>query len=150
MKRSCAREIAMRMCFVLSNGTGNVEEQLERFFEPEYYASLQAEDAVFSEYPDERQKDYISRLVRGIALHNAELDGYIAKYATKWKFDRISRTALAVIKTAMYEILYMPEVPTGTAINEAVELAKKYEEPATIPFINGVLGGFARNEAVDA
>ena len=48
--------------------------------------------------------------------------------------------------TTMYEVLYMPDVPDSAAINEAVELAKKYEEPETVPFINGVLGSFSRHE----
>ncbi|NLT13810.1 MAG: transcription antitermination protein NusB, partial [Clostridiales bacterium] len=66
--------------------------------------------------------------------------------AVGWKFGRISRTAVAILKTAMFEILYMPDVPDKAAINEAVELAKRYEEPPTIPFINGILGSFSRNE----
>ena len=56
----------------------------------------------------------------------------------------------AYLKTAMYEVMYMAdEVPTGAAVNEAVELAKKYEEPETVPFINGILGSFSREEAAD-
>ena len=51
-----------------------------------------------------------------------------------------------IMKTAMYEILYMPDIPDSAAINEAVELAKKYEEDETVPFVNGVLGSFLRNE----
>jgi transcription antitermination factor NusB len=96
--------------------------------------------------PDEAQKEYITRLVRGVGDHSAELDGYIAKYARGWSFSRISRTAVAIMKTAMYEILYMPDIPDSAAINEAVELAKKYEEDETVPFVNGVLGSFLRNE----
>ena len=149
MTRTNAREIAVRICFMLSAENEPAPELLERFFDEAYYETLAAEDEVFSQYPDEKQKDYICRLISGIGEHNAELDGYIEKYATGWKFARISRTALAVLKTAMFEIMYMPEVPDKAAINEAVELAKKYEEPETVPFINGVLGSFARNEAIE-
>jgi len=78
--------------------------------------------------------------------HGAELDGYIDKYAVGWKFGRISRTAAAIMKTAMFEALYMPDVPDSAAINEAVELAKQYEPPETVSFINGVLGSFIRAE----
>ena len=53
------------------------------------------------------------------------------------------------MKTAMFEILYMPDIPNKVSINEAVELAKAYEEPETIPFVNGVLGSFVRGEAVE-
>ena len=47
----------------------------------------------------------------------------------------------------MFEILYVPEVPRKAAVNEAIELAKKYEEPETVPFVNGVLGAFVKGEA---
>ena len=82
----------------------------------------------------------------GVAEHAAELDGYIAKYAKNWKFSRIPLVASAIMRVAMYEILYMQDIPNGAAINEAVEIAKKYETPETVKFINGILGSFAREE----
>ncbi len=109
---------------------------------------LANEDDSLGTYPDEKQRDYISELVNGISEHSAELDGYISKYAKGWKFGRISRTALAVMKTAMYEIMYMPDIPTGVAVNEAVEIAKHYDGPETVSFVNGVLGSFVREEMV--
>ena len=81
-----------------------------------------------------------------MAEHAAELDGYIEKYARGWRFERISLVASAIMRVAMYEILYMPDIPAGVAINEAVEIAKKYEEPETVRFLNGILGSFAREE----
>lgn len=148
MTRTAAREIAVRLCFGVTENPKDPEELLGQMFDREYYETLKGEDEVFASYPDELQMDYISRIVRGIAEHSAELDGYIEKYAVGWKFGRISRTAVAILKTAMFEIIYMPDVPNKAAINEAVELAKKYEEPSTVPFINGVLGSFSRNEVV--
>jgi len=148
MTRTAAREIAVRLCFGVTENPKEPEELLGQVFDREYYETLKGEDEVFASYPDELQMDYISRIVRGIAEHSAELDGYIEKYAVGWKFGRISRTAVAILKTAMFEIIYMPDVPVKAAINEAVELAKKYEEPSTVPFINGVLGSFSRNEVV--
>ena len=146
MTRTAARELAVRLCFGLSENPVDPDQLLEQMFDPDYYMTLASEDEVFSAYPDAKQMDYIARLIRGISLHSAELDGYIEKYAVGWKFARISHTALAILKTAMFEYLYMPDVPQSAAINEAVELAKKYEEPETVPFINGVLGSFARGE----
>ncbi len=146
MTRTTAREIAVRLCFGLSENPQDPNRVLGDVFDEEYYALLGGEDEAFAEYPDKVQLDYISRIIRGVAEHSAELDGYIEKYAVGWKFGRISRTAVAILKTAMYEILYLPDVPDKAAINEAVELAKRYEEPSTVPFINGVLGSFTRNE----
>lgn len=147
MTRTAAREIAVRLCYGLSENPRESNEVLDEFFDSEYYESLVQEDELYSDRPDEKQEAYIKRLISGIAMHGAELDGYIEKYTVGWKFSRISRTAIAVIKTAMFEILYMTdEVPVRAAVNEAVELAKKYEEPETVPFVNGVLGSFVKGE----
>ena len=88
-------------------------------------------------------------MVRGVDDHGPELDGYIAKYAKGWNFARIPLVASAIMRVAMYEVLYMPDIPNGAAINEAVEIAKKYETPETVKFINGILGSFARQEAAE-
>ena len=146
MKRTTAREIAVRLCFAISENPSDPEELLFRTFEDEYYYSLQAEDELYKDKPNKKQLDYITQLVKGIAEHSAELDGYIDKYAVGWKFGRISRTAAAIMKLAMYEVLYMPDIPDRAAINEAVELAKRYEPPETVSFINGILGSFSRGE----
>jgi N utilization substance protein B len=150
MTRTAARELAVRLCFGLSENPGDAEELLGRALDPDYYATLGGEDPLYESYPDEKQLRYIEKLIRGIAGHAAELDGYIDKYAVGWKFGHISRTAVAIMKTAMFEILYMPDVPPKAAINEAVEIAKRYEQPETVKFINGVLGSFARNEVTFA
>lgn len=146
MNRTEARELAVRLCFEISAKECAADEVLECFLDQEYFQTLSSEDGVFSSYPDETQKEYICRLVKGIGEHSAELDGYVAKYSKGWQFGRISRTALAVMKTAMYEIMYMPDIPTGVAVNEAVEIAKGYDEPETVSFVNGVLGTFVREE----
>lgn len=146
MNRTEARELAVRLCFEVSSKECTAAEVLERFFDEEYFETLSGEDGVFSSYPDEVQKEYVERLVKGIGEHSAELDGYISKYSKGWQFGRISRTALAVMKTAMFEIMYMPDIPTGVAVNEAVEIAKGYDEPETVAFVNGVLGTFVREE----
>ena len=148
MNRTEAREAAVKLCFEISAKECDSSEVLDRFFNREYYDMLANEDDSLGTYPDEKQRDYISELVNGISEHSAELDGYISKYAKGWKFGRISRTALAVMKTAMYEIMYMPDIPTGVAVNEAVEIAKHYDGPETVSFVNGVLGSFVREEMV--
>ena len=146
MTRKTAREIVLKLCFEITVSGKDASEIMEDVFDREYYESLKSEDDTFTQYPSERQMEYINRMVRGIGEHNAELDGYVDKYSQGWQFHRISRLAVAIMKTAMYELLYMPDIPTGVSINEAVELAKKYEEPETIPFINGVLGSFVKGE----
>ncbi len=146
MTRRTAREIAMHLSFATVMNRTDIRVMLDEFFEPEYFATLQTEDEAYADYPDEKQLAYIRRLAEGVSDHAAELDGYIAKYAKNWEFSRISRVAAAILRTAMYEILYLPEVPYKVAANEAVELAKTYEGRDIAGFVNGILSTFIENE----
>lgn len=146
MTRKAAREIAIQLCFAASASDAAPEDLLEDFFSGEHYESLGEEQELFRDLPDEKQMAYIRELVTKTMDHRVELDHYIERYAKGWKPERISRTALAILRCAMCEILYMEEVPNAAAINEAVELDKGYDEPDTVAFVNGVLGGFMRGE----
>ena len=140
MVRNTAREIAIHLSYELSFTDKTVDELLDERLTADTFATLAEEDAIYAEAPNAKQAEYIRRLVKGVEEHAAELDGYIAKYA------RIPLVASAIMRVAMYEILYMPDIPNGAAINEAVEIAKKYETPETVKFINGILGSFVRQE----
>ena len=146
MKRSAARELAIQLSFAAAASGQEPSELLEAFFDREHYDSLGSEMEQFAEYPDEAQLDYIRRLTKLTAENRSEIDGFIERYAKGWKLERISRTALAVLRCAICEILYMEDIPNAAAINEAVELDKNYDEPDTVAFVNGVLGGFMRGE----
>ncbi len=150
MTRTTAREIAIQLGFAAANGAGDGAELIERFFDREHYATLAAEDELYSEYPDKKQLDYIRRLTTLTAENIDEIDGYISRYSKGWKLERISKTALAVLRCAICEILYMEDIPNSAAINEAVELDKGYDEPDTVAYVNGVLGGFMRGELAEA
>lgn len=149
MVRNTAREIAVHLSYELSFTEKPVEELLNQRLTAESFETLSGEDALYQEAPGPKQAEYIRRLVRGVAEHAPELDGYIAKYAKGWNFARIPLVASAIMRVAMYEILYMPDIPNGAAINEAVEIAKKYETPETVKFINGILGTFVRQEITE-
>lgn len=146
MTRTAAREIAIQLCFAAASADLDPLDLAERFFEPEHYESLAQEQELFCERPDDRQMDYILRLTTLCAEHRAEIDSLIERYARGWRVERISRTALAVLRCAVCEILYMEDIPNAAAINEAVELCKGYDEPDTVAFVNGVLGGIVRGE----
>ena len=146
MTRSNAREIAIHLSFALSFADHTAEELLALSLTRDNFAHLADEEPLYAEYPNEKQRQYISALVNGVFDHGAELDGYIEKYAIGWSFSRISRMASAIMRVAMYEALYMPEIPVGAAINEAVEICKHYETDETAAFVNGILGAFVRGE----
>ncbi len=146
MTRSTAREIAMHFTFELGFSSLSADELLERELTPKQFA-LRGEDApLYEQFPDRPQLEYIRRLVRGVFAHSAELDGYIAQYARGWRFSRIDRVAAAIMRATMYEILYMPDIPNKVAINEAVEISKKYLDGDVVKFVNGILGSFVRAE----
>ncbi len=146
MTRKNAREIAVELCFAAAANDTEIGGLLDSFFEDEHYHTLAAENEIYAEKPDARQMAYIRSLASMSAEKAEELDGYIEHYARGWKVGRISRTARAVLRIALCEILYMEEIPAAVAINEAVELDKKYDDAETVAFVNGVLGGFVRAE----
>lgn len=150
MTRTNAREIAIHFSFALSFSDRSADELLEQQMNRDVFARLRAEDPLYEEFPNERQLQYITALVKGVYAHAPELDDYIARYSVGWSFSRISRISAAIMRVAMYEILYMPEIPNSAAINDAVEIAKGYEEPRVVSFINGILGSFVRTEFPDA
>lgn len=150
MIRNVAREIAMHLSYELSFTRLTADELLEQRLSSPHFEAIAPEYEVYGELPGPSQRAYICKLVKGIAAHGYELDQYIEKYARGWRFERIPLVAGAIMRLAMYEILYMPEIPDGAAINEAVEIAKKYEPADVVRFINGVLGAFVRNEKEDA
>ena len=84
------------------------------------------------------------QLLDGVAEHRQELDACIAEHAIGWKLNRLPKLSLAILRVALYEIRYMDEIPAGVSVNEAVNLAKKYEDAEMAAYINGVLGSIVR------
>ena len=146
MTRNTAREIATHLAYELSFTELPTQAFLDARLTQENFSDLAPECELYTELPNEKQELYIRRLVAGVAEHAAELDTYIEKYAKGWRFERISLVAAAIMRVAMYEILYMPDVPNGAAVNEAVEITKRYEDEETAKFVNGILGTFVREE----
>ena len=129
--RSLAREIAMKMLYAASLGGGEtMDEVLEQ--------SEQTDTLTDSE------KTFLENLVAGVTDRQEQLDEIIGKYAQGWSLNRLARVDLTILRLAVYEIMFMPEIPVGATINEAVELAKKYAEDKSSGFINGILGSVAR------
>ena len=149
MTRSSAREVAVHIIFALSFDTRSAQEILDAELTRERFRELAEELPLYEQFPNEKQENYIRGLVQGVFAHGAELDDYISRYSVGWAFARIPRMAAAIMRTAMYEVLYMPDIPNAAAINEAVEIAKKYEPMEVVSFLNGILGTFVRTEFAD-
>ncbi|WP_308567561.1 transcription antitermination factor NusB [uncultured Eubacterium sp.] len=93
--------------------------------------------------------EYARSVADGVSLKTDDLDNLIEKYSKCWKVKRLPKVNLAILRLAVYEILYVDEVPASVAINEAVELAKKYSGESDYSFINGVLGALVKGEAAE-
>lgn len=123
------------------------EQALVLLFEKEFFRDMPAGKieeiysenvAPLSEYGKEAFENTLS--------HMDELDEIIAKYSTSRRINRIPKINLSILRLALYEMIYSDGVPAGVAVNEAVELAKKYSGKDDYSFINGILGSYIRNK----
>ena len=91
--------------------------------------------------------DYVRETFFGIILNLEFIDSQITAYSNGWKTSRISPVALAIMRTAIYEIYYRDDVPDAAAINEAVELVREFDDEGKVrPFVNGVLNAVLKNK----
>lgn len=144
MTRSNAREIAVHLIYEWDYTAEDPQQAVGTRMDSEYYNTLAAENEVYSEHPSKKQSQYIRACVEGVAEHALELDEQIKKYAIGWNLHRISRLTKAAMRLALFEMQYVPDVPTGVAINECVELTRKYEDDEVVAFVNGILRSAAR------
>lgn len=145
MTRANARELAVHLIYG-RDFTGEEPEQVVSVrLAKEYYAKLSEENEIYAERPSRPQVAYLDKVVSGVANRAEELNAQIQKYSIGWDVSRISRLTRAIMQLAMFEILYVEDVPTGVAVSEAVRLAKKYDGDDTGSFVNGILGSFARS-----
>ena len=145
MTRANARELAVHLIYG-RNFTGEEPEiVVETRLNKDYYAKLAQENQVYEERPTRTQRAYIDQVVAGVANREEELNETIQKYSIGWDITRISRLARTVMQLAIFEILYIEDVPTGVAISEAERIAKTYDGNDTGAFVNGILGAFARD-----
>ena len=144
MTRGNARELAVHLIY----GRGFTGEEPAKVvttrLEKEYYKQLAEDNDVYAERPSRAQLAYLDGVVSGVANREEELNAQIQKYSIGWDLSRISKLARSIMQLAMYEILYIDDIPTGVAISEAVRIAKKYDGDDTGSFVNGILGAFAR------
>ena len=145
MRRGDARELAVHLIYGRAF-TGEAPEQVVSVrLDKEYYEKLSQEKEVYTERPSRAQLRYIDSVVSGVANREEDLNTEIQKFSIGWDVSRISKLARCIMQLAIYEILYVEDVPTGVAVSEAVRLAKKYDGDDTGSFVNGILGSFARS-----
>ncbi len=149
MTRANARELAIHLIYSQGFTGDEPDAVVAARLEKEYYKHLSAENEVYEERPSRAQVAYLDGVVCGVANRQEELNETIQKFSIGWDVTRISRLTRAVMQLAIFEILYVDDVPTGVAVSEAVRIAKKYDGDDTGSFVNGILGSFARSLTAD-
>lgn len=128
MTRKQAREEAFILVFEKEFNDNTVEEILE----------------TAKEVRDLSPDEYINTVFPGVFKHLEELDGIISDKSVGWKIGRISKTALGILRLAIFEMKYLDDIPVSVSINEAVELCKKYATNDDASFVNGILSSVAK------
>ena len=134
MNRRTAREITLCLLFNFSfNSEEKPEELLELYLN--YFPDV--ENGVI---PEEIRNDrYISTTYFGVTQKISDLDTYIENASENWKPERISRISRSILRLAIYEILYIDDIPEKVSINEAIELAKRFDDDKSYIYVNGIL-----------
>lgn len=127
MNRKRSREIAMELLFGMTLSKNSLEETIEIFIE-DFEMSLKTIDL-----------EYIKEILAKVEENKAVIDQKIEESLTNWKLDRVSKVNLSILRLAIAEMLYLDDVPEKVAINEAIELTKKYSDEKSVSFVNGVL-----------
>lgn len=132
MSRKSAREAAMKLVYQMFINDAESNEVLESFYENQ------------EENLDDEDKNYINDCVFGVKNEIVDIDGYVEKYSKDWKINRIAKVDLAIMRLAIYEMLKREDIPNVVAVNEAIELAKKYSGDKASSFVNGILGNIIK------
>ncbi|MEG1004379.1 transcription antitermination factor NusB [Clostridium sp.] len=127
MSRKLSREKAMELIFSTMLTKESYEEAMETFVD-NYEGNIEEIDV-----------EYIKSALKGVEENREEIDGLIKANLQNWKIERISKVNLAILRLAIYEMNYVSDVPEKVAINEALEITKRYSDIKSVSFINGVL-----------
>lgn len=132
MNRRKSREIAMKLLFEKTINKGEYEEIVKNFKEN---TEIDLNDVDF---------EYIETTIKGIENNIESVDKKIEENLKKWKLNRLSKIDLSILRLSTYEILFIDEIPDKVAVNEGIELAKKYSDSNSPAFINGVLANMIK------
>ena len=141
MSRRLAREFAIQFLYSTDfNRNENTDEMLEDFYE------IKKEQGKDGQQDSMKEADmkFAEEIIKGTIGKLQEIDQFIQNNTTGWTKERIAKVDLAILRLALYEILFRDDIPDSVSINEAIELAKKYSTDESGSFVNGVLGKIKR------
>lgn len=127
MSRKLSREKAMELVFSMMLTKESHDEVIETFVD-NYEEDIKNLDL-----------EYIKEVLKGVEENKESIDNLIKENLQKWNIERVSKVNLAILRLAVYEMKYVNDVPEKVAINEALEITKRYSDEKSVSFINGVL-----------
>ena len=145
--RRRSRELALKLIYSMQDQSESVDAALcdfwgnFRFQEDIIGDPLETADAPVS---DEVRK-FTEELVHGVSDHLEEIDETIMNFSTNWTLERMARVDLSLLRLGAFELLYRPDIPVSVAINEAVEIGKRFGTKDTPAFVNGILDKLSRS-----
>jgi len=145
MNRRLLRQSAFKIIFSYNFNDDDIDQILEDISEDNnLYFEQEESDKIQIPEINQKNKEFLSNLVKGTLENIDTIDGIIKNSLKSWTMKRIAKVDLTILRMAIYELLYSKEVPTSVVINEAVELGKTFGGDDSGSFINGVLGRVVR------
>lgn len=130
--RRKAREIAVQLLYQMEVNPGEPQEAIELFWK-----GISASQPV---------KEFVNRVVLGVHGKQEEIDKLIKKHSEHWRLDRMDRVDKSILRMAIFEIMFCADIPVKVAMNEAVDLGKKFGAEESGAFINGILDKISKVE----
>ena len=133
--RRKARECALQLLYQLDMSDREPQRVFENFWR-------QLDEPV-----EAGAHEFSEKLVDGVWGRREEIDEMIASYSTNWKVSRMATVDKNILRLAIYDLLYCPDIPVKVTLNEAVEIAKRFGTAESSAFVNGILDNVARDRA---
>ena len=137
--RRFAREIAMSILFEFTFEAYSLNELFELRLTESYFSSVAEENKIYARFLPNKEIEYVKKIADGVLAHKFELDTAISKNLSGWSITRLSRVSVQILRIAIFEMLFCEDIPISVSMNEAVELAKKYDVEEAGNYINGIL-----------
>jgi N utilization substance protein B len=131
LKRRLPREYAFKILFMIDVGKNESESALCYLLDNIGFSA--------------QEESFCTSLVEGVLKKREELDKTLSLYLINWQFDRLAAVIRNILRLALYEMLYLDDIPPAVAINEAIELAKAYQDEEAARFVNGILDSIRKN-----
>ena len=147
-KRTRAREFALQILYQMDMTRSDVSEMLEDFWKDRTGPVLsdKEKESIEQDKKDPEVRKYAEILVHGTLEKLEAIDKTIERFAENWEIKRMAYVDRNILRLSTYEMVYLDEIPVKVAINEAVELAKRYGEEDSSKFVNGILDKIAKTE----